>query len=129
MFTFLIVKITRIFLVLNFVIVWPVFIALYNLLILANIQNFLNLEPNDKISSQIGLQVFPKDCFLGYFYFVHLTILFFCIFSKMVTKYFQKQGLDEFLEVNKRNRNIEHTYNKVLSEVLVSTFTYLKTNF
>ena len=118
MFTFLIVRISRIFLALNFIFIWPVFIAVYYLLILANIPNFLNIEPNDKINSQIGLQVFSKEYLIGYFYFVHMTILFFSIFSKMVFKFFQNQGLDDFVEINKIKK--ESNYNIVLSEVFVS---------
>jgi hypothetical protein len=92
----------------NYLIIWPTLIGIYNILILANIEDLINTgsdEIQKKIYSQIGLQKFDEKWYMAYFYFIHVTIILFCILSRILTKYFHrnqdKNKIDLFRPQNK----------------------------
>jgi hypothetical protein len=108
MATFLITHVTKLTMWINYIIIWPVLIALYNLLILANIVDLIDFNVDNKeklLKSQIGLQKFDENKYIVFFYFIHCTIILFCIFTRILTKYFitnkDKNRIDLFRPENK----------------------------
>lgn len=121
MITFLIIKVEKIILWLNFIFIWPCLITVYNLLIIANVDKLILNDIDEteaKKFSFLGLQKLTTNKTL-YFYLIHLTIIIFSIYSKILTKYFSNTqykieiikksntNLAENLLINKTNEEFK----------------------
>lgn len=118
MATFLITHVTKLTMWINYIIIWPVLIVLYNILILSNIVDLIDFNVDDKeklLKSQLGLQKFEENKFIVLFLFIHLNTILFSIFSRILTRYFVKNK-------DKNKIDLFRPENKNLGESLVNKF-------
>lgn len=109
--TFLIISIKGYMKYINYIYVWPLLILSYNLFIVSNIENLIDLDSQGSqgktIYSHWGLEKFQSEFYVIFFLFIHCTLLLFAIYSKIVNLYLNNKRYENYLEL-RRDRKFEN---------------------